>query len=74
MSIIVLLYRFIFSFFELPFINLKHLYFYFRKEIIITSLFRKLRKISAYNFKIDINGICGRLEMCKNIISAQILA
>ena len=39
-------------------------------EIIVTSLFRKLTKISTNNFKIDINGISGPLEICKNIISA----
>ena len=36
------------------------------REIIITSLIRKLTKVSS-NFKKDINGISDRLEMCKNI-------
>ena len=39
------------------------------REIIITSLFRKLTKVSTNDFKIDINGISCRLETCKNIIS-----
>ena len=34
-------------------------------EIIITSLFRKLTKVSINNFKIDNNGISGPLETCK---------
>ena len=43
----------------------------FKREIIITSLFKKpLTKILTNNFKIDIKGISGRLEMCKNIVSA----
>ena len=61
---------FIFSFIELSFINLEPLYFSIQREKIITSLFRKLTKISTNNFKIDINGISDLLEMCKNIISA----
>ena len=44
--------------------------FSIQREIIVTSLFRKLTKISTNNFKIDINGISGPLEICKNIISA----
>ena len=44
-----------------------------QREIIITSLFRKLTKVSTNNFKMDINGISGPLEMCKNIISTKIL-
>ena len=40
------------------------------REIIITSLFRKLTKVSKNNFKIDISRISDRLEMGKNIISA----
>ena len=39
-------------------------------EIIITSLFIKLTKVSTNNFKIEINGISDQLEMFKNIISA----
>ena len=31
---------------------------------------RKVTKLSKNNFKIDIKGISGRLEMCKNIKSA----
>ena len=42
-------------------------------EIIITSLFRKLTKVSRDNFKIDLNGISDPLEMCENIVSAEIL-
>ena len=34
----------------------------------MTYLFRKLTKVSTNNFKIDINVISDRLEMCKNII------
>ena len=41
-----------------------------QREIIITSLFRKLAKESTNDFKIDLNGISDPLEMCKNIISA----
>ena len=39
-------------------------------EKIVTSLARKLTKVSTNNFKIDIDGISDRSEMCKNIISA----
>ena len=39
--------------------------------MIITSLFRKLTKVSTNSFKKDINGICDPLEMCKYIISAK---
>ena len=61
MSIIVHIFTVsFFSFFELPLINLKLLYSHFRKETIITSLFRKLTKVSTNDFKItDINGISG---------------
>ena len=41
-----------------------------RQLIIITSLFRKLTKISTNNFKMNINGISDPLEVCKNTISA----
>ena len=44
--------------------------FSIQKEIIITSLFRKLTKASTNTFKMDENGISDPLEMCKNIISA----
>ena len=44
--------------------------FSIQKAIIITSLFRKLTKVSTNNFKIDINGISNPLDTCKNIISA----
>ena len=47
--------------------------FSIQREIIITSHFRKLAKVSTNNFKIDIHGISDLLEMCKNIISAWIL-
>ena len=59
-----------FSFFELIFYESKITIFSIQSEIIITSLFRKLTKVSTNHFKIDINGISDRLEMCKNIISA----
>ena len=42
-------------------------------EIIITSLFRKLTKVSTHNLKIDSNGISDPLEICKNTNSALIL-
>ena len=61
------------SFLELLSINLKTILFSFKREIIITSLFKKLTKISRNNFKIDIKGISARLKMCKNIISAYFL-
>ena len=44
--------------------------FRFRREIIINSLFGKLTKVSTHNFKIDVTGISGALEMCKNISSS----
>ena len=44
--------------------------FSIQKEIIITTLSRKLTKVSTNNFKIDINGISDPLEKCKNIMSA----
>ena len=45
--------------------------FSIQREIMVTCLFRKLTKVSANNFKIDINGISDPLKMCINIISAQ---
>ena len=72
MSIIVLLSPIhFFPFFR----SLKYHYkskttiFSIQREIIITSLFKKLTKVSTNNFKIDINGISDPLEMCKNTIS-----
>ena len=44
--------------------------FSIQRELLITSLFRKLTKVSTNNLKIDVNGISDPLEMCKNIISA----
>ena len=41
-------------------------------DMIITSLFCKLTKVSKNNFKIDIKGNPGRLKMCKGIIFVQI--
>ena len=41
--------------------------------MVITSLFKKLTKLSKDNFKIDIKGISGRLDMLKSTISAYIL-
>ena len=48
----------------------KTIIFSIQREIIITSLLRKLTKVSKNNFKININRICDPLEMCKNITSA----
>ena len=59
----------IFSFLELLSINLKRLYSHLKRGIIITSLYKKGTKVSRYNFKIDIKGVSGGLEMSKNIIS-----
>ena len=44
--------------------------FSIQREIIITTLLRKLIKVLTNNFKIDIDGISDLLEMCKNIIFA----
>ena len=44
--------------------------FSIQREVIITSLHRKLTKISTKYFKIDMNGISDPLEMYKDIISA----
>ena len=41
-----------------------------QREIIITSLFRKLTEVCKNNFKIDIDGILDPLEKCENIFSA----
>ena len=41
-----------------------------QREIIITSLFRKLTKVSTNNFKTDINGISDPFETSKNSIYA----
>ena len=38
----------------------------FKKEVIITPLYKKLTKLSTNDFKTDIKGISNRLEMCKN--------
>ena len=61
MSVIVLLSPIHFSvssFFELSLINLKPILFSIQREIIITSLFKKLTKVSTnHNFKKNINGI-----------------
>ena len=43
------------------------------KILCIYSLSRKPTKVSTNSFKIDINGISDPLEICKNIISTQIL-
>ena len=47
--------------------------FSFKRQRIITSLFRKLTKISKNYFKIGIKGTSGQLEMCKDIVSAKML-
>ena len=39
----------------------------------ITSLFRKLTKVSTNNFKIDFNGISDPLEICKILFLHNIL-
>ena len=41
-----------------------------QRDILVTSLLRKLTKVSTNNFKIDINRISDPLKMCINIISA----
>ena len=73
MSIIVLLSPIhFFHFFLLSIIIYKSrtTIFSIQKEIIIISLFRKLKKLPTNNFKTDNNGISDSLEMSKNIISA----
>ena len=69
MSIIVLLSPIHFFHFFLCKITIhksKAIIFSLPREIVITSFFRKLTKVSKNNFKIDINEISDQLEMCKN--------
>ena len=47
----------------------KKIIFSFQRERRITCLVEKLTKMSKNYFKIDIKGISGRLEMCKDIVS-----
>ena len=71
MSIIVLLLPSYFFFFVLPRIIIyksKITKFSLQSNILITSLFWKLTKVSTNNLKPDIKGTSGRLTICKNII------
>ena len=71
MSIIVLLspnHFSIFFLFSIIICKSKATIFSLQREIIITSLCRKLTKVSTNNFNIDIKGISDPLEMCKNIV------
>ena len=43
------------------------------REMILTSLFRKLTKLSIDDFKIDISGISDILEMCKMLFLHEFL-
>ena len=69
MSIIVLLSPTRFFHFFLDRIIIyksKTIIFLFQREIIITSL---KKKVSTNTFEIDIKGIPDRLEICRNIMS-----
>ena len=73
MSIIVLLSPSYFFLFVLPRIIIyktETTIFSLQSYMIITSLFRKLTKVSTNNLKAGVKGTSGRLEMCKNIITA----
>ena len=73
MSIIVLLspIRFLHLFLLRIIINIfKTTIFSIQRDIIITSLFRKLTKVSTDNFRFEIKLISNLLEMLKNIMSA----
>ena len=48
----------------------KTIIFSIQTDIIITSLFKKVAKISTDNLKLHIKDISCRLEISKNIISA----
>ena len=43
-----------FSFFKFTFVNLKPLLYSIQRDVIVTSLFRKLAKVATNNFKMDI--------------------
>ena len=63
---------FSFSFFEFSFINLKDMrikLFSIQREIIITSLLKKVAEISTNNLKIHIKVVSVRLEISKITIS-----
>ena len=71
LSIFVLLSPSYFFRFVLPKIIIyksKTTIFSLQSNIIITSLFWKLTKVSTNNLKARIKGTSGRLKMCKNII------
>ena len=68
MSIIVLLSPGYFFLFVLPRIMIyksKTTIFSLQNNMIITSLFWKLTKVSTNNLKADIKGTSGRLKMCR---------
>ena len=70
MSIFVLLSPSYFFLFVLPTITIHTsttTIFSLQSNMIITSLFLKLTKVSTNNLKADIKGTSGRLKMCKNI-------
>ena len=72
MSIIVMLSPSYFFLFVLPRIIIyksKTTIFSLQSNMIITSLFWKLTKVSRDNSKADIEGTSGRVKMCKNSIS-----
>ena len=72
MSIIVLLSTSYFFLFVLPRIMIyksKSTIFSLQSNMITTSLFWKLTKVSKNDLKADIKGTYGRLKVCKSIIS-----
>ena len=74
-SIIVLLslsYFFLFVLRRIIIYKSKTLVFSLQSNMIFTSCFWKLTKVSTDNLKADIKGTSGRLKMCKNIITVQI--
>ena len=71
MSIIVLLLPSYFFLFVLPgiiFYKSKTTIFSLQNDMIITSVFLKLTKVSTHNLKTDIKGTSDRLKMYRNII------
>ena len=72
MSIVVLLlpsYFFLFVLSRIIIYRFKATIFSLQNDMIITSLFWKLTKVSTKNLKTDIKGNSDRLKMCKNIIT-----
>ena len=72
MSFIVLLSPSYFFLFVIPRIIIhkcKTTIFSLQSNMIITSLFRKLTKVSTNNLRADIKGTSGWLKMCRNIIT-----